>query len=163
MAKALMTAENYWQWDSSRWGTHRVNCLPGSCPFRVYMRDGRVVREEISCTLPGFEDPDFRLPDSNPRGCQKGYQHSRSMYGPDRLLHPMKRKGERGSGQWERISWEQAFEEIGAKLADIIELPGMPSLPGNPESTGDFGDGIAILMVPTRLPCPQPLDPFILY
>ncbi len=116
-----MTGENYWQWDSCRWGTHRVNCLPGSCPFRVYMRDGRVVREEISCTLPGFEDPDYRLPDSNPRGCQKGYQHSRSMYGPDRLLYPMKRKGERGSGQWERISWEQAFEEIGAKLADIIE------------------------------------------
>lgn len=31
------------------------------------------------------------------------------MYGPDRVLYPMKRKGERGSGQWERISWEQAF------------------------------------------------------
>ena len=121
MAKALMPAENYWDWDSIKWGTHRTNCVAGSCPFRVYMRDGRVLREEISCTLPEFDDPDFRLPDSNPRGCQKGYQHSRSMYGPDRVLYPMKCKGDRGSGQWERISWEQAFEEIGAKLADIIE------------------------------------------
>ncbi|MGO9443098.1 MAG: molybdopterin-dependent oxidoreductase [Terriglobales bacterium] len=131
-----MTGENYWQWDSCRWGTHRVNCLPGSCPFRVYMRGGRVIREEISCTLPGFEDPDFRLPDCNPRGCQKGYQHSRSMYGPDRVMYPMKRKGERGSGQWERISWEQAFEEIGAKLAEIIERHGAQAIVGDGGTNG---------------------------
>ncbi len=131
-----MTGENYWQWDSCRWGTHRVNCLPGSCPFRVYMRGGRVIREEISCTLPGFEDPDFRLPDCNPRGCQKGYQHSRSMYGPDRVMYPMKRKGERGSGQWERISWEQAFEEIGSKLTDIIERHGSQAIVGDGGTNG---------------------------
>ena len=139
MAKASMPAENYWDWDSIKWGTHRTNCVAGSCPFRVYMRDGRVVREEISCTLPEFEDPDFRLPDCNPRGCQKGYQHSRSMYGSDRVLYPMKCKGERGSGQWERISWEQAFEEIGAKLADIIEHHGAQSIVGD---GGPNGAGI---------------------
>jgi len=97
--------DNYWQWDKCRWGTHRVNCYPGSCPFRVYAKDGHVIREEISCTYPEFSDPDHRVPDYNPRGCQKGYQHSKAMYGPDRLLYPMKRAGERGSGKWERISW----------------------------------------------------------
>ncbi len=118
----------YWQWDNCRWGTHRVNCLPGNCPFRVYASDGKVIREEVSCTYPEFTDPVFRVPDFNPRGCQKGYQHSRAMYGPDRVVYPMKRKGERGSGQWERIGWEQAFDEIGAKLADVIAKYGPQSI-----------------------------------
>ncbi|MFZ0888393.1 MAG: molybdopterin-dependent oxidoreductase [Candidatus Binataceae bacterium] len=117
-------SRTYWQWDSCKWGTHRVNCYPGSCPFKVYARDGKVIREEISCTYPEFFDPDNRVPDYNPRGCQKGYQHSRAMYGRDRVLYPMKRAGERGSGKWERIPWEQAFDEIGAKLADVIQKDG---------------------------------------
>ncbi len=121
-------AETYWQWDVCKWGTHRVNCYPGSCPFRVYAKDNKVIREEISCTYPEFNDPDYRVPDYNPRGCQKGYQHSRAMYGPDRVLYPMKRVGERGGGQWQRISWEQAFDEIGAKLAAIIQKHGPKAL-----------------------------------
>ncbi len=122
------SGEDYWRWDQCRWGTHRVNCLPGSCPFRVYARDGKVVREEISCTYPDFTDTHFQVPDFNPRGCQKGYQHSRAMYGSDRVLHPMKRVGERGGGKWEQISWEQAFSEIGDKLAGVIEKYGPQSI-----------------------------------
>src|SRR5271157_811273 len=120
--------QSYWQWDRCRWGTHRVNCYPGSCPFKVYAKDGKVIREEISCTYPEFTDGEFRVPDYNPRGCQKGYQHSKAMYGPDRLLYPMKRKGERGSGQWERISWEQAYDEIGAKMAEVIQKHGSQAI-----------------------------------
>jgi hydrogenase assembly chaperone HypC/HupF len=85
--------QEYWKWDECKWGTHRVNCLPGGCPFWVYSRDGRVIREEISCTYPNFSDSRFTVPDFNPRGCQKGQQHLRAMYGPDRVLHPMKRSG----------------------------------------------------------------------
>jgi DMSO reductase family type II enzyme molybdopterin subunit len=118
----------YFQWDSCKWGTHRVNCYPGSCPFRIYVKEGKVVREEISCTYPEFTDPDSKVPDYNPRGCQKGYQHSRAMYGPDRVLYPMKRSGERGSGKWEKLSWDQAFDEIGGKLADVIEKYGAKAL-----------------------------------
>ncbi len=121
----------YWQWDRCRFGTHRVNCFPGSCSFRVYAKDGKVIREEISCVYPEYNDPEFRVPDQNPRGCQKGYQHSRAMYGADRALHPMKRTGERGSGKWERISWEQAFDEIGGKLADVIQKYGSQAIIGD--------------------------------
>ncbi len=120
--------ERYFEWDKCAWGTHRVNCYPGSCPFRVYAKDGIVLREEISCTYPEFTDAEHRVPDYNPRGCQKGYQHSRAMYGPDRLLYPMKRVGERGSGKWQRIEWDQAYEEIADKLADIIVKHGSQSI-----------------------------------
>ena len=35
---------------------------------------------------------------------------------PDRILHPQKRVGERGENRWETISWDQALDEIAAKL-----------------------------------------------
>jgi anaerobic selenocysteine-containing dehydrogenase len=39
----------------------------------------------------------------------------------DRLLHPLKRKGNRGSGEWDRISWDQAYDEIAEKLKAVVE------------------------------------------
>ncbi len=29
-----------WKWDKVTWGSHAVDCDPGGCPFRVYVRDG---------------------------------------------------------------------------------------------------------------------------
>ncbi|WP_249780976.1 molybdopterin-dependent oxidoreductase [Bradyrhizobium sp. dw_78] len=51
-------------------------------------------------------------------------------YHPDRLTHPLRRVGERGSGQWERISWDQALDEIADKMAAIRERYGAPALVG---------------------------------
>ncbi|NMA67801.1 MAG: molybdopterin-dependent oxidoreductase [Desulfitobacterium sp.] len=42
-------------------------------------------------------------------------------YHPDRLNYPLKRVGERGEGKWERISWDQAMDEIAEKLLKIRE------------------------------------------
>ncbi len=38
---------------------------------------------------------------------------------PDQLMHPLKRRGERGENRWERISWDQALDEIAAKLGEL--------------------------------------------
>jgi len=42
----------------------------------------------------------------------------------DRLLHPLKRNGKRGSGKWDRISWDQAYDEIAEKLKTVTEKYG---------------------------------------
>ncbi|NNE09197.1 MAG: molybdopterin-dependent oxidoreductase, partial [Gemmatimonadetes bacterium] len=55
-------------------------------------------------------------PGSRGRNCAKGPATHNQVYDPDRILYPLKRVGARGEGQWERISWEQALEEIGAKM-----------------------------------------------
>ncbi|RJX30510.1 MAG: hypothetical protein C4525_12310 [Desulfarculus sp.] len=44
--------------------------------------------------------------------CPKGQAGIYALYSPFRLQHPLKRKGPRGSGKWQRISWEQAIKEI---------------------------------------------------
>ncbi|MHB8074087.1 molybdopterin-dependent oxidoreductase [Desulfosporosinus fructosivorans] len=52
------------------------------------------------------------------RLCAKGYAYSRYVYSPERLRYPM-RQYPRGSGNWVRITWEEAFSIIGAKILEL--------------------------------------------
>lgn len=100
---------------------HCVNCQ-GNCAWEVWTnKDGKVTRENQSASYPQLA-PD--LPDANPRGCNKGVQHSQVMYQPDRLLYPMRRAGERGEGQWARISWDEAITEVAQKLYEGLTEKG---------------------------------------
>jgi DMSO reductase family type II enzyme molybdopterin subunit len=78
------------------------------------VKNGIVWREEQQGEYGRSED----APDYGPRGCQKGLRHAKYMYGKQRVLYPMKRVGERGAGQWERISWDQAMAEIADRFID---------------------------------------------
>jgi anaerobic selenocysteine-containing dehydrogenase len=49
-------------------------------------------------------------------------------YNPDRLLYPLRRSGPKGSGQFERISWDEAIAEIGARWRDIIAAYGSQAI-----------------------------------
>ncbi|MDP6979315.1 MAG: molybdopterin-dependent oxidoreductase [Myxococcota bacterium] len=114
-----------WTWDRVAKGTHGwLNCR-SACNFDLYVKDGVVVREEQSAT---YEASEPGVPDFNPRGCQKGACYTEVMYGPSRLSVPLKRVGERGAGQWEQISWDQALAEIGEKLVKIAEKDGADSI-----------------------------------
>ena len=44
--------------------------------------------------------------------CAKGQAGISQMYNPDRILYPLRRIGPRGSGKWERISWETALQLV---------------------------------------------------
>jgi anaerobic selenocysteine-containing dehydrogenase len=46
------------------------------------------------------------------------------VYSPDRLLHPLRRVGPKGSGEYQQVTWEAAMAEIGARLNDIVEQHG---------------------------------------
>jgi DMSO reductase family type II enzyme molybdopterin subunit len=121
-----------WSWDKVAWGTHCVDCYPGNCPYRVYVRDGMVWREEQSGTFKKIEEG---VPDNNPMGCQKGSAWSQQLYSPDRVMYPLKRIGERGEGRWKRISWDQALTEVADALIDTIREDGPESIvrEGTPE------------------------------
>ena len=82
-----------WRWDNVVWGTHCVDCYPGNCPYRVYIKDGLVMGEEQTATYNVIEKG---VPDMNPMGCQKGAMWGQMLYAKERILHPLKRVGERG-------------------------------------------------------------------
>ena len=134
-----------WRWDRIGWGSHCVDCYPSNCPFRVFVRDGKVIREEQAGTFPSIEPG---VPDMNPAGCQKGAMWSQMLYGQDRVLHPMKRVGPRGSGKWQRVSWDEALADIADKLLDAIQEVG-------PESIVRIGEpaegGIQVLICASAL------------
>ncbi len=115
------TYRDKWKWDTVKWGSHCVDCYPSNCPYRVFVRDGRIVREEPAATFTTVEPG---VPDMNPTGCLKGAAWSRMIDGKDRVRVPMRRAGERGDGRWTRISWDEATTEIADAMLDAIEKAG---------------------------------------
>ncbi|MBR5261359.1 MAG: molybdopterin-dependent oxidoreductase [Oscillospiraceae bacterium] len=78
-------------------------------------------------------------PMSKGRLCAKGLSGIQALYHPNRNKYPMKRVGPRGSGQWKRISWDEALTTIAEKLMETKEKYGAEAVfcstggGGNPE------------------------------
>jgi len=55
------------------------------------------------------------------RLCAKGLAASQWVYNPNRVLHPLKRRGPKGTDQFERISWDEAMETLVQKIRETRE------------------------------------------
>jgi molybdopterin-containing oxidoreductase family molybdopterin binding subunit len=87
------------------WGCH------DHCMLETHVVNGKIERTQRR-VLP--------LPEGDwPGICQKGIMAGKLPYMDNRLRYPLKRVGKRGEGNFERISWDQALDEIGAKLNEI--------------------------------------------
>jgi len=62
------------------------------------------------------------------RLCVKVKDYERHHYNPDRLLHPLRRNGPKGSGDFRRIGWDEALDEIHARWQEIIEEHGAEAI-----------------------------------
>lgn len=80
---------------------HSVNC-GGRCSLKCTVRDGKLVNIEPN----DWPDSRYSL------CCLKGLSEIERVYSADRIQTPMKRVGERGAGQWEAISWDEAIQMI---------------------------------------------------
>ncbi|PJB14701.1 MAG: hypothetical protein CO118_07195 [Flavobacteriales bacterium CG_4_9_14_3_um_filter_32_8] len=121
---------NKWSWDDVTLGTHNLNCwFQQNCLFYVYKKDGKITREEQVGNYPQTNE---KVPDFNPRGCQKGCSYSDFMYSEARITHPLKRSGERGEGKWEKISWDEALTGIADKMIKAIDENGTKSVVVDP-------------------------------
>lgn len=89
----------------------RGNCAC-YCPMRVKVREGKVV-SAMPPEYPTEEDSDLYK-----RACLKGMSNPQRLYDPDRLKYPMRRvEGtERGAGEWERITWDEAIALVAEKF-----------------------------------------------
>ena len=78
--------------------------------------------------------------------CVKGCASVKIPFIENRLLHPLKRVGERGEGKWEEISWDQAYAEISQKIESIVERYGTHSIIQNyfPCGTPNYNIGLAM-------------------
>lgn len=87
---------------------------PDTCAWQVNVEDG------VATKLVGDPDHPFT------RGglCAKVNHYLERVYSPDRVLYPLRRTGPKGTGQFERVSWDEALDDIAARLQAIIAREG---------------------------------------
>jgi anaerobic dimethyl sulfoxide reductase subunit A len=87
------------------------NC-GGRCVVNAHVVDDRIVK--IST------DPARWQPELPPlHACARGVGQIERLYHPDRLQYPMRRVGPRGSGQFERVSWDEALDHVAREMLRI--------------------------------------------
>lgn len=91
---------------------------PDQCGLLIHKENGKIVRVE--------GDPNH--PVTKGKICNKVRNITARLYDKNRLSHPLKRVGEKGEGKFERISWEEAIEEIATKFKHTIEMSGPESI-----------------------------------
>ncbi len=114
--------DNWVEFDSRAWPDRverRSMLVPTTC-FNC----------ESACGLLAYVDPDTLAvrkfegnpehPGSRGRNCAKGPATLNQVTDPDRVLYPLRRSGERGGGGWERISWDEALDDIAARIRTAI-------------------------------------------
>ncbi|MCG3168686.1 MAG: Dimethylsulfide dehydrogenase subunit alpha [Pseudomonadales bacterium] len=144
-----------WKWDSVAKGTHFVNCwYQRGCNWNVYVKDSVVWREEQAGT---YDPIDPKIPDYNPRGCQKGACYSERMYDDSRVRHPLKRAGERGAGKWQRVSWDEALDDIADRMIDVIVSEDGPGSIVWDQGTAQTNGGAGLAMLRTTLVLDTPV------
>ena len=87
---------------------------PDTCGVITEVVDGRAIKFRA--------DPDH--PITQGWLCAKVRPYLDHIYHPDRVLYPLRRVGPKGAGQWQRISWTEALNEIAARWRTIIEKYG---------------------------------------
>ena len=103
--------------------TTKTNCsfCGYLCGLTAHMTDGRIARLEPDASRYPYDVAIVK-------GCARCRRNLEFLDHPMRLNYPMKRVGERGSGEWERISWDQALDEIAARLKALKEEHGPQTL-----------------------------------
>ncbi|WP_202962889.1 molybdopterin-containing oxidoreductase family protein [Desulfitobacterium metallireducens] len=87
---------------------------PDTCAWKIELSQGRIQRI--------MGDP--LHPVTQGVICEKAKYYVERIYGSDRVLFPMRRSGPKGSGQFERISWEEAMNEITQRWQTLIDKHG---------------------------------------
>jgi anaerobic selenocysteine-containing dehydrogenase len=85
-----------------------------ACPTSVHVRDGKVIKIDVT----------------NPKvaHCPRWKAQTDFIYHPDRLLYPLKRTGKRGEGKWQRVSWDDALDEVAGNLQSAKDKYGPESV-----------------------------------
>ena len=82
---------------------------PDTCALKITVENGRAVRVQ--------GDPEH--PPTHGALCTKVSRYTERTYHDERVLYPLKRVGPKGSGQFVRVSWDEALSDIATRLAAI--------------------------------------------
>ena len=82
------------------------------CAFLATVEDGKVIDLKPDPTRYPYDEHIVN-------GCQRWRMNLSVLNSDRRVNYPLRRVGERGSGEWERVSWDEALDDIAGRLADL--------------------------------------------
>ncbi len=101
------------------------------CGFTATVEDGRVVDLAPDPTRYPYDERILA-------GCRRWRMNLDVLDGADRVNYPLRRAGERGGGRWERVSWDEALDDIARRLKELIAEHGagtLASMIGGPHTS----------------------------
>src|SRR5260370_22959946 len=84
---------------------------PDACSLEVQLEDGRAVAiagTRVNPLTDGYI-------------CAKVRRFPEHLYGPDRIRYPQVRIGEKGKGQFRRVSWEEALDLVARRMKELVD------------------------------------------
>ncbi len=109
---------------------------PDTCSLLTTVQDGVAIKVQ--------GNPNHPLTDGVL--CTKVSRYTERTYHPDRVLHPMKRVGPKGSGQFQQVSWDAALSDIATRLKAIADKHPERILPYSYAGTMGMVQGESIAM-----------------
>ena len=123
---------------------HQFMCT-GRCSLKCTIRDGRLALVQPNDTI----DPYYR------HICLKGISEIEHVYSEERLQTPMRRVGDRGSDEFEAISWDEAMDIVGTELKKAWDAYGKESVYMSASNEPRFS------LLPPLLGCATGVEPGI--
>ncbi len=116
------------EWDD--WVEYESTAWPRKVEKHYFLVPTACFNCEAACGLLAYVDKEtleVRKFEGNPahpasrgRNCAKGPATITQIHDPERILYPMKRKGERGAGEWERVSWDAVLDDIAGRIRQAL-------------------------------------------
>ncbi len=111
----------------------RTNChyCGYCCAFLATVEDGRVTDLVPDPTRYPYDERILA-------GCRRWRMNLKALDDPARVNHPLRRVGERGANEWERVSWDEALDDIAARLRALADEHGpetLASMIGGPHAS----------------------------
>ena len=122
------------RWDD--WQEFDPVAWPKKVPRRYELIPTICFNCEAACGLLAYVDKDTLKiqkfegnpvhPGSRGRNCAKGPATLNQVQDPERILYPMRRAGPRGGGQWQRVTWDEALDDIAGRIRKAL-IEGRPN------------------------------------
>ena len=111
----------------------RTNChyCGYCCAFLATVEEGRVTDLVPDTTRYPYDERILA-------GCRRWRMNLQALDDPARVNHPLRRVGERGSNEWEQVSWDEALDDIAARLSALAQEHGpetLASMIGGPHAS----------------------------
>jgi anaerobic selenocysteine-containing dehydrogenase len=128
-AAGLMSFPPADRWDD--WEEYDPRAWPARVPRRYRLVPTICFNCEAGCGLLAYVDRGTGKiqkfegnpvhPGSRGRNCAKGPATLNQVEDPERIRHPLRRVGRRGGGEWVRVSWDEALDDIALRVRRALE------------------------------------------